>query len=178
MVLLESKSLALGSSAPDFSLPSVDEKIYCSRDFPKVTLLVAFICNHCPYVRAIEDRLIDLRRSYSHDKLFMVGICSNDAKRYVLDSKNELLKSWQEKNYGFPYLIDEDQTTAKNFDAVCTPDLFLFDQEKKLFYHGALDDNWQDAKKVTREYMKEAIDAINHKRPALLEQKPSIGCSI
>lgn len=179
MALLSSKTVDVGFSCPDFSLPSV-EKIQVSLDnfSAAEALLVAFICNHCPYVRAIEDRLIALRRAFSETELAMVGICSNDAQKYPKDSEGELLKRWQEKNYGFSYLIDEDQAVAKKFDAVCTPDLFLFDQKRKLFYHGQLDDNWQDETKVVHKYLQEAIKNILSHNPPPKEQKPSVGCSI
>lgn len=178
MVLLESKDLRLGEPCPDFSLPSVDEKHYSLSDFKHTkALLVAFICNHCPYVKAIESRLIALRRAFDEKDLSMVAICSNDSAAYPADSKPELFKRWQEKNYGFPYLIDADQNVAKSFDAVCTPDLFLFGNEK-LFYHGQLDDNWQNESQVKHEYLKDAIKDILLEKAPQKDQKPSIGCSI
>ncbi len=179
MALMHSNPPAIGAAIPDFSLLSVDGKRYALEDFSSSkALLVMFICNHCPYVRAIEDRLLALRRAFLVKDLQVVGICSNDAQNYPDDSAEELLKRAQEKNYGFPYLVDDDQTVAKAFDAVCTPDLFLYDQDRRLFYHGQLDDNWQDASNVEHEYVKDAVRAIlaNNKAPA--DQKPSIGCSI
>lgn len=179
MVLLHSNAPEIGARCPDFSLPSVDGKSYSLDDFSHTkALLVAFICNHCPYVRAIEDRLIELKKSFKQGEFEIVGICANDAKNYPDDNRDALLKRWREKNYDFPYLIDEDQTIAKAFSAVCTPDLFLYDKNRALFYHGQLDDNWQDASKVKHESLKEAINAIltNQKPPS--EQKPSMGCSI
>lgn len=179
MVLLTSKKLDQKFIAPDFLLPSVDGKLVSLGDFKDSKgLLVAFICNHCPYVKAIEDRLIALRRSFSSADLAMVGICSNDAGKYPDDRLEKLLERWRDKDYGFPYLIDAHQNVAKSFDAVCTPDLFLFDQERKLFYHGALDDSWQDAQKVKQKFLEYAIKALIAHKPAPDEQKPSIGCSI
>lgn len=179
MALLQSNASTLGASCPDFSLLSVDGKRYTLNDFSSSkALLVAFICNHCPYVRAIEDRLLELKRSFDHKDLQVVGICSNDSERYPDDSAEALLKRSQEKNYGFPYLVDDEQTVARSFDAVCTPDLFLYDQERKLFYHGQLDDNWQDASKVTQRLLKDAVHAILDGKPPLRDQKPSMGCSI
>lgn len=178
MVLLSSNPKFSGFLCPDFSLQSVDDKEFSLNDAKGGALLVAFICNHCPYVKAIEDRLLELRRKFSESELSMVAICSNDAERYPDDSKASLLKRWQEKDYGFPYLVDVDQNVAKSFDAVCTPDLFLFDQQRKLFYHGALDDSPKDPQKVSRQYLKEAIVGVLNKEPAPLDQKPSMGCSI
>jgi peroxiredoxin len=179
MALLNSGDIPLGTKAFDFTLTGVDDKSYGLKDFTsKNAFLVAFICNHCPYVQAIEDRLIAFARYAKEKNCAMVGICSNDAKSYPADSKENLKKRMFDKNYGFPYLIDEDQSVAKNFGAVCTPDLFLFDQEQKLFYHGRLDDNWQDESKVKSQDLKDALDCLLSKRPAPKLQQPSMGCSI
>ncbi len=179
MVLLHSNAPEIGAKAPQFSLTSVDDNHYSLDDFADhKALLIAFICNHCPYVRAIEDRMIALKKSFSPTDFEIVAICSNDAEKYPDDSKVNLLARSREKNYGFPYLIDEDQSVAKAYNAVCTPDLFLYDQDRRLFYHGQLDDNWQDVSKVKHESLKEAITAIiNHDKPPR-EQKPCMGCSI
>lgn len=179
MALMHSNELELGTTCPTFSLPSVDGRTYELRDFAESkALLIAFICNHCPYVRAIEDRLIALKRAFKTSELEMVGICSNDASRYPDDSKEQLFARWQEKNYGFPYLIDEDQSVARAFSAVCTPDLFLFDQNRALFYHGQLDDNWQQPQNVKKEDMKDAIRLLLNDQDPPVVQKPSMGCSI
>jgi peroxiredoxin len=179
MVLIESKMLPLKSKCPNFLLPSVEEKNFSLKDFAdSKALLVAFICNHCPYVRAIEERLIELRRLFSLKDLAMVGICSNDANKYPEDGKEALKKRWHERNYGFPYLLDKDQTVAKAFGAVCTPDLFLFDQDRSLFYHGQLDDNWQEPLKVNEPFLKNAINDILQRKGPPQQQKPSMGCSI
>lgn len=179
MVLLQGRALNLPFACPPFRLPSVDDKIYELADFADAKgLLVAFICNHCPYVKAIEQRLIDLAKLYSEKGIKTVGICSNDAANYPDDSKAELFKRWREKDYGFPYLIDENQSVAKAFDAVCTPDLFLFDQKGKLFYHGRLDDATRDNPRVKQHDLRNAIDALLANKEAPKEQIPCMGCSI
>lgn len=179
MALLASIDIPLGGLAPDFCLTSVDDKIYQLSDFSdSEALLIAFICNHCPYVRAIEDRLIKLAHSFSPRDCAVVGICSNDAKNYPLDSQDELKKRAFEQKYGFPYLIDTDQSVARAYGAVCTPDLFLFDSQRKLFYHGQLDDNWQNAALVSRQDLKEAIEKLLKGEKAPSGQKASMGCSI
>lgn len=179
MVLLHSNAPEIGAPIPDFTLDSVEGKTYSLADFSKSkALLIAFICNHCPYVRAIENRLIALKKSFEASKFEIVGICANDPKKYPDDSSEALKRRWQEKGYGFPYLVDRDQTVAKAFGAVCTPDLFLYDQKRKLFYHGQLDDNWQDETKVKVQSLKEAIEAILAGGEAPKDQKPSMGCSI
>lgn len=176
---IESKKIALGSPCPSFSLRSVDNRRYSLSDFvPSKGLLVAFICNHCPYVKAIEDRLIALAKSFPVQDLQVVGICSNDPVGYPEDAPEELLRRWKQKNYGFPYLVDEDQRVALAFGAACTPDLFLYDQNRKLYYHGRLDDNWKDPSRVTKEELKEAIQSLVKGDPAPQEQINAIGCSI
>jgi hypothetical protein len=137
-----------------------------------------FICNHCPYVQAVEDRILQLHRDYQPQGVQLVGICSNDPTDYPDDSPANLLKRWREKEYGFPYLIDETQEVAKAYGAVCTPDIYVFDRERKLAYHGRIDDNWQEPAKVRRRELAEALDAlVAGGRPATV-QNHSIGCSI
>lgn len=179
MPRLFSTAKPLKFPCPNFSAVAVDNQRYSLHDFDSSSaLLVAFICNHCPYVRAIEDRLLALRHEFSRDVLAMVAICSNDFDQYPDDRPEVLRQRWQEKNYGFPYLIDEDQSIAKDFDAVCTPDLFLFDQQRELFYHGELDDNWQEPTRVSRRSLSNAIQALLKNEQPPVEQKPSMGCSI
>lgn len=179
MVTLKSNLLNRNFSCPSFSLPSVDDKNYALSDFSKSkALLIAFICNHCPYVKALESRIIALRKKYSVEDLSMVAICSNDAEKYPDDSKEALYERWLGQNYGFPYLIDHKQEVAKAFDAVCTPDLFLFDQGRKLFYHGQFDDNWRDASQVKTHDLADAIDALLKNQDYKQKQVPSLGCSI
>ncbi len=180
MVLLQSQPLKLLSPAKDFSLRSViDDQIHSLASFAESkALLVAFICNHCPYVRAIEDRLIALKKSFSLKDFAMVGICANDFEEYPDDHPQKLKERAIEKNYGFPYLVDNAQTVAKAYGAVCTPDLFLFDQKRQLFYHGRLDDNWREPAKVKNQDLKQAIEAILQGSLPPEHQEPSMGCSI
>ncbi|MES2504012.1 MAG: thioredoxin family protein [Myxococcota bacterium] len=161
---LSSHDLPLGTPCPSFTLSSVDGKTYSLADFSgKKALLVAFICKHCPYVKAIEDELLGLA---DIDGLQVVAICSNDAEKYPDDSPASLLQHWRHKNYRFPYLIDATQEVAKSFDAVCTPDLFLFDAERKLYYHGWFKD------------LESAIKGLLNDQPPPANQQHSIGCSI
>jgi thiol-disulfide isomerase/thioredoxin len=173
------ESLPIESFAcPSFNLPTVDGCHFDSDKCKSQALLVAFICSHCPYVRAIEDRLIALAQAFNPSELQVVAVCSNDATTYVDDRPEALLARWLLKDYQFPYVIDEAQTLAHSFNAVCTPDLFLFDQDRKLYYHGRLDDNWKDAANVTREELKEAVKGILAHQPKPATQHPSKGCSI
>jgi peroxiredoxin len=179
MPLLNSHAGLLGMPCPDFKLNSVDDKIFALADFhDSRALLITFICNHCPYVRAIEDRLLRLSRAYDQKSLQVVGICSNDSLNYPDDSKESLLARWQLKNYGFPYLLDVDQDVARAFDAVCTPEFYLFDEARHLFYHGRLDDSWHDEKMVKTEDLKDALERLLAGKDAQEKQYPSQGCSI
>lgn len=179
MVLLHSEKIKPGFKAPDFSLPSVDGKNYRLADFANSQLLVLmFICNHCPYVKAVEERFLKLAHDYSEKGVQFVGICSNDPTDYPDDSPESLLKNWKEKNFGFPYLIDEQQDVAKAYGVVCTPEFYVFDKDRKLVYHGQLDDNWKEPQKVTRQDLKEALDHLLNGKPTATQQTPSMGCSI
>src|SRR5690348_10612200 len=132
MALTYTPPAELGSPCPDFKLPSVDGKNLGPSDFAAAkTLLVAFICNHCPYVKAIEQRLLQLPGGYAPGQLQILAICSNDPADHPEDTPAELKKRWQEKKYPFPYLIDEAQDVARAFGAVCTPDFYLFGPDRK-----------------------------------------------
>jgi len=179
MVLLESENISLGSAAPDFRLSSVDGKEYSLKDFLGAkALVVLFICNHCPYVKAVEGRIIQLNRDYRDKGVQLVGICSNDPTDYPDDASENLLKRWKEKEYGFPYLVDETQDVAKAYGAVCTPDIYVYDRDQKLAYHGRMDDSWKDEAKVSRRELREALDALLQGQRPSAEQVPAMGCSI
>jgi hypothetical protein len=140
--------------------------------------VIVFICNHCPYVKAIESRLIRLARALQAQSVPLIGICSNDPEEYPEDQPQELLKRWREQEYGFTYLVDTDQSIAKAFGAVCTPDFFVYDKDDQLAYRGRLDDSWKDESKVTREELKQAVEAVLQGRKIAEPQSPSMGCSI
>lgn len=179
MVLLNSEPIKLGTPAPDFKLGSVDGKQFKLADFKSAKVLVVmFICNHCPYVKAVEDRIIQLNRDYGLKGVQWVGICSNDPTDYPDDSPKNLLKRWKEKEYGFPYLIDESQEVAKAYRAVCTPEFYVYDSDRKLRYHGRIDDNWQDSTQATRREIREALDTLLQGKTPSSHQNPSMGCSI
>jgi len=175
----ESSDLPLGTPCPDFRLPSVDGRTVSRDDFQdRRALVVMFICNHCPYVQAVEDRIIELARDYDGRGVQVVGICSNDPTDYPDDRPERLLERWRAKRYGFPYLVDESQDVARRFGAVCTPDIYVFGPDRRLGYHGRIDDNWREPGKVRRRELREAIDALLAGRTPPAEQVHSIGCSI
>lgn len=167
-----------GTPMPEFSLPAVTGEAFDSKTIRAAPAkVVAFICGHCPYVQAIENRLINLAAKLKSLDVPFVGICSNDPAEYPEDAPDALLKRWKGKGYQFPYLIDTEQSVARSFGAVCTPDFFVYDKNNRLVYRGRLDDSWKDAARVTREELFEAVQgALNG--GTLAEQIPSMGCSI
>lgn len=170
----------LGNACPDFSLPSVtDGKVFSLKDFKnQKPLVVMFICNHCPYVQAIEDRLITLGEDLRKQDVHVVAICSNDASDHPEDSVLELQKRALEKNYSFIYLHDEDQKVALAFGAVCTPDFFVYDQDQKLAYRGRLDDSWKNASTVKNRELFNAVQSLLSSEKVSENQTASMGCSI
>lgn len=179
MALTYTPEAEMGSKTPEFSLTSVDGKPFKNTDFDQYDIKVfAFICNHCPYVKAIEDRLIQLNVDLGKLNSTVIGICSNDPSEYPEDSKENLFKRSVEKNYAFPYLYDEDQIVAKKFGAVCTPDFFVYNQENKLIYRGRLDDSWKNADNVREQELKNAVESWLKSQTIVQDQTPSMGCSI
>jgi len=177
MALMHSTMVPLGTPAADFQLPGVDGKKYSLESFSdKGVLVVIFMCNHCPYVKAVLQRLIDLQAETEGVQL--VGINSNDAERYPDDSLENMQKVTKEKGINFPYLFDASQKTAKAYDAVCTPDIYVYGPERKLLYRGRIDDNWEHEEKVTQRNLKEALDCIVVGKEVPGEQIPAMGCSI
>lgn len=168
-----------GQSCPDFNLIATDEKRYALKDFQNgKPLIIMFICNHCPYVQAIEDRLIQLAIDLKKLDIHTVAICSNDPETYTEDSFPNLQIRAKEKKYPFPYLYDEDQSVARQMGAVCTPDFFVYDSNTKLAYRGRLDDSWKDASLVKTRELYEAVLELNKNKVISRTQTPSMGCSI
>ncbi|MBF0158675.1 MAG: thioredoxin family protein [Magnetococcales bacterium] len=179
MALLYTPAGALGDQAPDFSLPGVDGRQYALADYAShAVLVVAFICNHCPYVQAIEQRLIVLARDLAGQGAALVGINSNDVVNYPEDSFDNMQRRAKANNYPFAYLFDESQQVARAYGAVCTPDFFVYDQSRCLRYRGRLDDSPRDATRVTRQELKEAVLALLAHKAIPEPQHPSMGCSI
>lgn len=165
--------------APNFDLPGVDGKRYnlgCFSD--KKILVIAFTCNHCPYVQAYEDRIIALQRDYAPKGVQFVAINANETKNYPEDSFDKMVIRAQEKKFNFLYLRDEDQSVAQAYDAACTPEFYAFDQGGALRYHGRLDDNYQNPKQVKSNDIKNAIEDLLAGKPVATPLTPAIGCSI
>lgn len=170
---------ALGMTCPDFTLPDVFGRVR-RRDeaLDGRANLVVFFCNHCPYAKAVEARLIALHDEHKASGLRTALICANDPSHYPEDAPEQLCARAEERHYPFPYLVDETQDVARAFDAACTPDFFLFDADRKLVYRGRLDDNWKRPEQVKRRELHEAIAAVLAGRAVEGVQHPSLGCSI
>ena len=169
----------LRTSAASFQLPGVDSKTYSLESFSdKNVLVIIFMCNHCPYVKAVLKRIIDLQNDFLGRGVQFIGINPNDAIRYPDDSLENMKIFAKENNFSFPYLVDPSQATAKLYDAVCTPDLYIYGKDRKLVYRGRIDDNWEHPKKVTQSDLKLALENILTGQPVANEQIPSMGCSI
>jgi peroxiredoxin len=172
-------TLDFNSSLPDFSLTGVDTKIHSPQYYAdKKLIIIIFSCNHCPYVKAYEDRIIALQNDYRDKGVQVVAINSNDAEKYPEDSFGEMKKRAKEKGFNFPYLHDETQAVARAFGATHTPEIFLFDEERKLKYYGKIDDNWQEPDRVRTRYLKEAIEDLLNGREVAVPQTYAIGCTI
>jgi len=183
MALTYSKyTLRLGDTAPDFKLRGVDGKTYSLESFSSArALAVVFMCNHCPYVIAVQDRINQLAKKYASQGVALIGINSNDPVKYPDDNFAAMQARSKEQGYIFPYLFDDTQSTAKAYDAVCTPDPFVFERVSDQFllrYHGRIDDNWKDPKSVKRQELAEALDCILSNRAVNPDQLPAMGCSI
>jgi peroxiredoxin len=177
MALMESGMVALGTPCPDFRLPGVDGRDWARDDFKAELLLVTVMCNHCPYVQAVDDRINGLAKRFK-DRCEVVGINPNDAVAYPDDGFEAMKARAAAKGFSFPYLRDEDQSVARAFGAVCTPDFFLYDRARRLRYRGRLDDSWKDPAAVKDRDLERAIEALLAGREPDPAQRPSMGCSI
>lgn len=181
MVRTVSTMLPLGTQAPLFSLPDVmTGKLYTLAKEPSAkAVVVMFICNHCPYVKHVCAELTRLANDYLPKQVRFIAINSNDVEHYPDDSPEHMKQVALEKHYPFPYLFDETQDVAKAYQAACTPDFFVFDENLALAYRGQLDDSRPGSDvPVTGESVREALDCLLKKQPIPSNQKPSLGCNI
>lgn len=177
----ESRMVALGTAAPQFALTDVvsGETISLATFEDKQALLVMFICRHCPYVKHVQAELARMGRDYTGQPVGVVAISSNDAAAYPDDGPDGLRAMAQELGFTFPYCYDETQDVARAYDAACTPDFYVFDGERRLVYHGQLDDSRRRNEiPVTGRDVRAAIDAAMAGKPVSEKQIPSIGCNI
>jgi len=179
MVLLESKiTLKTGDSAPDFSLKGIDDEIHSLESYTKNKgLLVIFMCNHCPYVKAKIDAIKQIHEKFN-ENIAVVGINSNDSIEYPDDSFENMKKIANENGMKFDYLVDDKQDVAKRYGAVCTPDPFLFDEDRKLIFHGRIDNAMNPDATVTENIMQNNLKKFLAGEKIEKDFDPSIGCSI
>jgi peroxiredoxin len=181
MARTESNMVPLGTKAPDFELLDVttgDLKSFQQLKGKKGTL-VMFICNHCPFVKHVNEELVRLANDYRVLGFRFIAISSNDVEKYPEDSPQRMYEVARDEDYTFPYLYDDTQQVAKDYQAVCTPDFFLFDEYDQLVYRGQLDDSRPgNSIPLTGRSIREAMDAILGNKPPIALQKPSIGCNI
>jgi peroxiredoxin len=181
MAATASTMLALGTKAPDFSLPDVVSRrtISLTSFQDKQALLVMFICHHCPFVKHVAAELAQVGRDYTPKGVGIVAISSNDPAVSADDSPEGLQTMAAKLGLNFPVCYDETQAVAKSYAAACTPEFYLFDQDRKLVYRGQLDDSRpSNGKPVTGADLRAAIDALLAGRPLSKDQKPSLGCNI
>jgi peroxiredoxin len=171
--------IKLGENAKAFSLPGVDGSEHGLEDYKdKEALVVIFSCNHCPYVQAWEERMVQIQADYADRGVQLLAINPNDAEKYPTDSFEAMKKRAEGKQFNFPYLRDESQTVAQAYGAERTPEVFLFDSERVLRYHGAIDDNYDDPGAVQKPYLRDALDAVlAGEEPAVASTRP-VGCTV
>ena len=171
--------LRIGEKAIDFSLPGIDGANHALEEYAgKNAIAVIFSCNHCPYVRAWEDRIVQIQADYAPRSVQLVAINANDASKYPEDSFSKMKERAREKHFNFPYVRDESQEVARAYGAERTPEVFLFDRTRTLRYHGVIDDNYDDPAAVKVNYLRDALDAVlSGRQPPTADTNP-VGCTI
>lgn len=168
-----------GDRAPDFELPGVDGQTHRLKDFDRQRfLVVAFWCNHCPYVQAWEGRMIDLGRRFAPQGVAFVLINANDDRAYPDDRFERMVARAREKGYPFPYLRDETQDVARAFGALVTPHPMLFGPDRRLLFQGRIDDDHANPSAVRHRFLEDALDAAIAGRPIAPAELPVVGCSV
>lgn len=181
MAFTESTMLPLGTKAPGFTLPDTVSGTTKSMDelFSDVATVVMFLCNHCPYVKHVNEEIVRLAKDYQTKGVRFIAISSNDVENYPQDSPEKMKAVAEQEGYPFPYLYDETQEVARGYDAACTPDFYVFDGSRELFYRGRLDSSRPgNDDPLTGKDLRAAIDAVLANQPAPEPQYPSGGCNI
>jgi peroxiredoxin len=170
-------TLALGSEAPAFALQGVDGAEHALSDYTAAVLVLVQSCNHCPYVIAWEGRMSAIQREYEDRGVVVVAINSNDAERYPADSFAAMVGHAREEGFQFDYLYDPEQAVARALGSERTPEVFVFDRDRRLVYHGAIDDN-RDETAVGQAYLRDALDAVLAGETPVPAETPAVGCSV
>ncbi len=180
MVMTASTMLPLGTEAPGFTLPDTEGNLVSLSDFEEAkALVVVFMCNHCPFVKHVIDGLVKLAKAYQPRGVAFVGINANDVNEFPEDRPEKMAEFARAKGIPFPYLYDETQEVAKQYHAACTPDFFVFDEDRRLVYRGQMDDSRPGSTvPVTGADLRVALDAVLEGEAVPEKQKPSMGCNI
>ena len=181
MVATASNMLPLGSKATDFTLVDTRNKQMVSlvKCKSSVATVIMFLSNHCPYVKHVQTKIVELAEHYQQKGVQFVAISSNDIEKYPADDPEKMRIEAEQFHYPFPYLYDETQEIAKAYQAACTPDFYIFDKNLLCVYRGCLDESTPgNGKPVTGEHLQNALDSILAGKPVSTEQKPSLGCNI
>jgi len=180
MVQTPSTMLQIGTPAPDFHLPEpASGRTWTLGDFHGDALVVMFICNHCPFVIHVQAEITKLTREYAERGVSFVAINSNSAESHPQDGPEHMAELARDLKWTFPFLFDDTQAVARAYHAACTPDFFVFDKARRLYYRGQLDDSRpSNGKPVTGADLRAALDAALAGRPSPDPQRPSIGCNI
>ena len=169
--------ISLGDKLPSFSLKSTNNETISPSDFKEKILVIAFICNHCPVVKSYENRIIALQDKYK-DSVRIIAINSNDDIAFPEDNFSNMVRRVKDRKYNFIYLRDDDQKIAKIFKATYTPEVFVFNKDRRLAYIGAIDDNWKQESQVKEKYLENVINELLQDKEITNNEIQAIGCSI
>lgn len=181
MVATASNMLPLGSKAPDFTLidTRTNKMVSLAESKSSIATVIMYLSNHCPYVKHVQTKVVELAKAYQSKGIAFIAISSNDVEAYPADGPEKMRLEAEHFNYSFPYLYDESQEVAKAYKAACTPDFYIFDKNLLCVYRGCLDDSTPgNNKPVTGAHLQGALDCILAGKPVNAEQKPSMGCNI
>jgi thiol-disulfide isomerase/thioredoxin len=181
MALTPSNQITLDTQASDFTLiDTISGKELSFTDTKGINgTVIMFICNHCPFVIHINEKIVELATEFQAQGINFIAISSNNAENFPQDGPTNMTIHAERNNYNFPYLYDETQSVAKDYQAACTPDIFVFDENEKLYYHGQIDDSRPgNNKPATGADLQNALTNLLQKKSAPTPQKPSIGCNI
>ncbi|MFA7227701.1 MAG: thioredoxin family protein [Melioribacteraceae bacterium] len=174
---MATEKLKIGSPAPNFKLLATDGKEYSLDLFTEKALIIIFSCNHCPYVQAYEDRIMEIQNDY-RERLRIVAISSNEDQNYPEDSFENMIVRSRQRNFNFIYLHDPTQEVAEAYGATHTPEVFLFDGARNLVFHGKIDDNWKEPENVKNNYLRAAIEEFFNGKKISIPETFTIGCTI
>lgn len=176
---MATEKLNIGSKAPDFNLIGIDDKYHSLNDYKESEgIVIIFFCNHCPYVQAYIERIKIIQDNFKVKGINVIAINPNDSSRYPDDSFEEMKLRAEINQFNFSYLHDETQHTAKDYGATHTPEIFLFDKNRKLVFHGKIDDNWKEPDNVNEKYLENAITEMLNGSEISVPETFTIGCTI